>query len=97
MEQLSSILSATLSPDSAVRRQAERELIQFQSQDSFGPIVLQLCQDTTSGTNKAIRQSAALSFKNWIKANWAVSDEFQKVEKNERKSREKLTVYIAID
>jgi exportin-2 (importin alpha re-exporter) len=70
-QQLATILAATLNPDAATRRGAERELLAAQAHPSFGPLVLQLAQDTTA--QKSIRQSAALSFKNWIKANWAVS------------------------
>lgn len=68
---LGAVLLSTLSPDAAVRRQAERDLTQAQSHPSFGPLVLQLAQDASQ--QKPVRQSAALSFKNWIKANWAVS------------------------
>lgn len=70
-QQLASILTNTLSPDANTRRGAERELLAAQGHPSFGPLVLQLAQDGTA--QKAVRQSAALSFKNWIKANWAVS------------------------
>lgn len=65
------MLLSTLSPDAAVRRQAERDLAQAQAHPSFGPLVLQLAQDANQ--QKPVRQSAALSFKNWIKGNWAVS------------------------
>ena len=71
MDQLASILTNTLSPDATVRRGAERELVAAQQHDHFGPLVLQLTQDQNQ--SKPIRQSAALSFKNWIKANYAVS------------------------
>lgn len=67
---LAAVLVATLSPDAPTRRQAERDLLQAQAHPSFGPLVLQLAQDAQQ--NRAIRQSAALNFKNWIKANWAV-------------------------
>ena len=69
---LGAVLLSTLSPDAAVRRQAERDLTQAQSHPSFGPLVLQLAQDASQ--QKPVRQSAALSFKNWIKANWALED-----------------------
>ena len=73
--QLALILSNTLSLDSDLRRAAERELSQAQAHPSFGPLVLALCQDTSLA--KSTRQSAALSFKNWIKSNWAVSRNFR--------------------
>ncbi|KAK4047158.1 importin-alpha export receptor [Microbotryomycetes sp. JL201] len=70
--QLTAVLGATLSPDATTRRQAERELLQAQAHPSFGPSVLQLAQNAQA--DKAVRQSAALSFKNWIKANWALEE-----------------------
>lgn len=76
MEQLSGVLTATLSPDATTRRNAERELLQAQAHPSFGPLVLELTQNASAP--KAVRQSAALSFKNWIKANWAVSQSVTK-------------------
>ncbi|BGP55866.1 hypothetical protein JCM8202_002291 [Rhodotorula sphaerocarpa] len=69
---LANVLLSTLSPDAAVRRQAERDLTQAQAHPSFGPLVLQLAQD--AGQQKPVRQSAALNFKNWIKANWALEE-----------------------
>ncbi|GAA5865792.1 hypothetical protein JCM8547_002779 [Rhodosporidiobolus lusitaniae] len=70
--QLAQILVTTLSPDATLRRQAERELTAAQSHPSFGPTILTLAQDATQA--KPVRQSASLSFKNWIKANWALED-----------------------
>ncbi|BGP16685.1 hypothetical protein JCM10213_000398 [Rhodosporidiobolus nylandii] len=71
-QQLAQILLQTLSPDSATRRAAERELAAAQAHPSFGPTILALAQDASQ--SKPTRQSAALSFKNWIKANWALED-----------------------
>ncbi|KAK4047944.1 importin-alpha export receptor [Microbotryomycetes sp. JL221] len=72
MDSLASVLTQTLSPDATTRRNAERQLVQAQQHDSFGHVVLELTRHTS--TPKPIRQSAALSFKNWIKANWALED-----------------------
>lgn len=65
------ILTSTLSPDSTIRRNAEKELLILQSSIEFGSAILNLTQDINQ--NKSIRQSAALNFKNWIKFNWGVS------------------------
>lgn len=65
------ILAATLSPDLTTRRNAERELLSAQAHAAFGPEILALTQEGQQP--KSVRQSAALSFKNWIKANWGVS------------------------
>ncbi|GAA5820705.1 hypothetical protein JCM11251_003120 [Rhodosporidiobolus azoricus] len=71
-QQLAAILISTLSPDATVRRQAERELLAAQAHPSFGPTILALAQDASQP--KPTRQSAALAFKNWIKANWALDE-----------------------
>lgn len=65
------ILTSTLSSDSTIRRNAEKELLILQSSIEFGSAILNLTQDINQ--NKSIRQSAALNFKNWIKSNWGVS------------------------
>ncbi|KAK4706174.1 exportin-2 (importin alpha re-exporter), partial [Phenoliferia sp. Uapishka_3] len=69
---LTSVLQATLSPDATTRRAAERELTSAQAHPDFASSILHLTQDATAA--KPIRMSAALNFKNWIKANWAVED-----------------------
>ena len=65
------VLQATLSADAGTRRAAERELASAQAHPDFAPSILALTQD--GAVTKPIRMSAALNFKNWIKANWAVS------------------------
>ncbi|SCZ88440.1 BZ3500_MvSof-1268-A1-R1_Chr2-1g04412 [Microbotryum saponariae] len=72
LEQLAQMLTSTLDSSAATRRQAERNLLQIQTHPSFGVWILQLAQD--GNRNKTIRQSAALNFKNWIKANWALEE-----------------------
>ncbi|KDE04885.1 hypothetical protein MVLG_04744 [Microbotryum lychnidis-dioicae p1A1 Lamole] len=72
LEQLAQMLTSTLDSSAATRRQAERNLLQIQAHPSFGVWILQLAQD--GNRNKTIRQSAALNFKNWIKANWALEE-----------------------
>ncbi|GAA5939353.1 importin-alpha export receptor [Sporobolomyces koalae] len=71
-QQLVNILGSTLSPDPTVRRSAERELTQLQSQPSFAPVVLQLAQD--AATPKAFRQAAVVNFKGWIRANYGIEE-----------------------
>ena len=74
MEKLSGILSATLSIDAATRRNAERALSAVQAEPDFAHSVLLLAQSSTAPP--ALRQSATLAFKNWIKLNYAVSPPF---------------------
>ncbi|KAI5479889.1 importin-alpha export receptor [Pseudohyphozyma bogoriensis] len=71
-QQLAQLLINTLSPDATTRRAAERDLVSLQATPEFAQLILQLAQDPSQP--KPVRQSAALSFKNWIKANWALED-----------------------
>ncbi|KAM0752941.1 putative importin-alpha export receptor [Meredithblackwellia eburnea MCA 4105] len=66
------VLEQTLSPDAQLRRNAERQLLQAQAHNDFAHSILQLTQDPSQP--KPVRMSAALNFKNWIKANWALED-----------------------
>ena len=67
---LARLLAGSFAPDSVTRRQAERGLDEMQALPNFGQLALVLAQDDAA--NKPIRQSAALIFKNWVKANWAL-------------------------
>lgn len=69
-QELAAILQATLSPDATVRRQAERELTTRQAAQGFGNLVLSAASDPQIA--RPLRQAAALNFKNWIRANYAV-------------------------
>ena len=71
MDKLSAILGATFSIDSATRKNAERAFSAVQAEPDFAHSVLLLAQSTTAPP--ALRQSATLAFKNWIKLNYAVS------------------------
>lgn len=64
------VLSATLSPDAATRKNAESQLLSAQAHPDFAPSILHLAQDKES--SYPVRMAAALNFKNWVKANWAV-------------------------
>jgi exportin-2 (importin alpha re-exporter) len=68
MDALASSLQQSLSPDPATRRTAERQLDTLKSQPGFSQIVLQLAQ--ANDANPAIRQAAALLFKNFVRNGW---------------------------
>lgn len=68
------ILSATLNSNLEIRRLAEKELLNLQSNsDNFINLIFNLLSTTDSSTSTAIKLSAALNFKNYIKLNWGVS------------------------
>ena len=68
MDSLASSLQQSLSPDPATRRSAERQLDELKAQPGFSQVVLQLAQ--ANDANAAIRQAAALLFKNFIRNGW---------------------------
>lgn len=72
-EELSSYLEKTLSPDPNVRRPAEKYLEQMESQANFGPALLMLCNKPERAVH--LRVCAAVTFKNYVKRNWRVSDD----------------------
>lgn len=71
VEQLQTILSQTLSPDADTRKAAEGHLAQAQKVDGHPLITLRLVATNTSDPHSnAIRQAAAVHFKNLIKKGW---------------------------
>ncbi|CAO1633620.1 unnamed protein product [Parajaminaea phylloscopi] len=69
-QQLAACLEATLSPDSAVRSQAEAALLDLHSHRPCGFALCNLIT-SSSGLPIQIRQSAALSLRKWIKERWS--------------------------
>lgn len=72
-QELSSYLEKTLSPDPNVRRPAEKYLEQMESQANFGPALLMLCNKPERAVH--LRVCSAVTFKNYVKRNWRVSDD----------------------
>ena len=69
MQNLAQALQQSLSPNPAERRQAERDLDALK-QPGFAQLVLELAQ--SGDAPLAVRQAAALLFKNYIRAGWPV-------------------------
>lgn len=69
MDALAANLQQSLSPDPQARRNAERQLDGLKAQPGFSQLVLQLAQNEQA--QPAIRQSAALLFKNFVRNGWA--------------------------
>jgi exportin-2 (importin alpha re-exporter) len=67
---MESALSRSLSPNPAERRAAERDLDVLKASPGFSQLALQLAQ--SSETSGPIRQAAALLFKNYVRAGWAI-------------------------
>jgi len=74
-DQLRQTLSQSLSPDTPTCQNAERALLAAQSSAEHALAVLRVVSTTSSARNDgAIRQSAAVYFKNMVKKGW-VPDE----------------------
>lgn len=72
-QELSGYLEKTLSPDPSVRRPAEKYLEQMETQANFGPALLVLCNKPERPVH--LRVCSAVTFKNYVKRNWRVSDD----------------------
>ena len=72
-EVLVSLFAATLNPDLNQRKAAEEELGRAKLQPQCVLTVLQIL--TQEGVDLAVRQSAAVFFKNLVKGHWAPEDE----------------------
>lgn len=72
LQTLSTTLSASISPDSSVRRQAEDQLRQGEGSAGFLLLVLQLVN--SSEADLTVRQTAGVYFKNVVKRLWAGED-----------------------
>lgn len=72
-EQLVALFAATLNPDLTQRKAAEEELGRAKLQPQCVLTVLQIL--TQEAVDMAVRQSAAVFFKNLVKAHWQPEDE----------------------
>lgn len=68
LQTLSSTLTASISPDSSVRRQAEDQLRQGESSPGFLLLVLQLVN--SGEVDIVTRQTGGVYFKNAVKRLW---------------------------
>lgn len=68
---LSQCFLNTLSPEPEPRRRAEASLAEASAQPNYGLAVLSLIADPNLPIDEQIRQAAAVSFKNYLKARWA--------------------------
>jgi len=76
-DQLRQILSQSLSPDATTRQNAERALLSSQSTTPGHALAILRVVSTSSNnpTDGAVRQAAAVHFKNMIKKGWAPSED----------------------
>ena len=68
LAQLSACLQQSLSPDPAVRTQAEQFLKDGSVQPGFPMLLMRPL--AAEGSDAAVRQGAAVTFKNLVKNNW---------------------------
>lgn len=81
LQALAGYLQQTLSPDISVRKQAEQFLESVEGNQNYGLLLLTLLD--RDGVEPHIRVSAAVTFKNFIKRNWRVTDT-DKIHDNDR-------------
>ena len=76
-DQLRQILSQSLSPDAATRRNAESALLAARSSPGHALAVLRVVSVSSSGSSNdlPVRQSAAVHFKNMVKKGWAPDED----------------------
>jgi len=67
------LLENTLNPDPNIRRAAEKQLQQLESESGFGPALLVLCNKAELAMH--LRVCAAVTLKNYVKRNWKLSDD----------------------
>ena len=77
MEVVATYLTQTLSPEYAIRKPAEDYLLSIEKQPNFSILLLQLADSELIAVN--IRLAAAINFKNFVKRNWRIVDEEDKV------------------
>jgi exportin-2 (importin alpha re-exporter) len=67
---LKDMLQKTLSPDATIRKNAEAYLKQMEATQGYPILILKLIELSTAPADQAIRQSAGILFKNFVKHNW---------------------------
>lgn len=92
---LSQFLQQTLSPDPAVRKPAEIFLESIEANQNYALLLLSLLDKPT--IDQAIRVSASVTFKNYVKRNWKVTeDEPNKIHEQDRTSVKQLIVGLML-
>lgn len=83
VQKLVTYLTRTLSPDYDVRKPAEDYLMSVEKQVGYSILLLQLAD--SDQVEMHIRLAAAINFKNFVKRNWRVVDDQNKVREGVRK------------
>ncbi|CAB3368472.1 Hypothetical predicted protein [Cloeon dipterum] len=82
LQTLSGYLMQTLSPDAAVRRPAEKFLESIEGNKNYPLLLLHLVNK--QDLDLSIRTSGAIVFKNFIKRNWEIVDDQNKIHEDDR-------------
>lgn len=92
---LSQFLQQTLSPDPAVRKPAEMFLESVEANQNYSLLLLQLLDKVD--IDQAIRVSASITFKNFVKRNWRVTEDgTNKIHKQDREAIKQLIVSLML-
>ncbi|XP_071494645.1 exportin-2-like [Diadema antillarum] len=95
LKTLANCLQRTLSPQVAERKQAEKYLESVEGTPNYAILLLTLIE--VESADEIIRQSAAITFKNFVKRNWRiVEDEPNKITEHDRDQIKKRIVSLML-
>ncbi|KAM3961378.1 LOW QUALITY PROTEIN: chromosome segregation 1 [Aphomia sociella] len=91
---LANYLQQTLNPDPNVRRPAEKFLEGVEVNQNYAVLLLHLIEKEAA--DMTIRVAAAIAFKNYIKRNWAVDDDGDRIHASDRTTIKNLIVSLML-
>lgn len=94
VQTLVTYLTQTLSPDYAVRKPAEDCLLAVEKQAGYCILLLQLAE--SEQVDLPIRLAAVINFKNFVKRNWRILDNDNKIPLNDRELVKKSIVGLML-
>ncbi|GIX82326.1 exportin-2 [Caerostris extrusa] len=87
-------LEHTLSADPTVRRAAEKFLESVEANENYPVLLLTLVDK--ADVNLTIRIASAITFKNYVKRNWRIVDDVNKIHTNDRETIKRLIVGLML-
>merc|ERR1719266_2049205 len=95
IQQLGVYLQQTLSPQNEVRKPAEEFLQSVEGNQNYPVLLLHLLQ--SDGADLNIKVAGSITFKNYVKRNWAVSDDgMDKIHGSDRDAVKSLIIDLML-
>ncbi|GBN11501.1 Exportin-2 [Araneus ventricosus] len=94
LQTLVGYLQHTLSPDPAVRRPAEKFLESVEANQNYPVLLLTLVDK--ADVDMTIRVAGAVTFKNYVKRNWRIVDDVNKIHDSDRETIKQLIVSLML-